>query len=233
MNHPILDQIRDLRAELAPGDAAPALVTALADGTAPRSTLAELAAQQHRIIASDRRSLLLLATRSADRPVSAWFATLAEGESAALRTLPGLAAACGLGPDELAARPPLPGCQAYPAYLAWLALNGGPTAAAVALVTNFAAWGGYCSTIAQALRDRYGFPDQACAFFDLFAQPATALEQQAADALGPDPLDEPTLAAAREYGRLLQAYEHLFWDTLGQLDQDPPGRGNGPTGHGN
>ncbi|MFJ2809111.1 hypothetical protein [Kitasatospora sp. NPDC087271] len=77
MNHPILDQIRDLRTELAPGDAAPALVTALADGTAPRPALAELAAQQHRIIASDRRSLLLLATRSADLPVSAWFAALA------------------------------------------------------------------------------------------------------------------------------------------------------------
>ncbi|MFJ7277704.1 hypothetical protein [Kitasatospora sp. NPDC098663] len=144
MNHPILDQIRDPRAELAPGDAAPALVTALADGTAPRSALAELAAQQHRIIASDRRGLLLFATRSADLPVSAWFATLAEGESAALRTLPGLAAACGLDPDELTARPPLPGCQAYPAYpayLAWLALNGEPAAAAAALVANFAARG--------------------------------------------------------------------------------------------
>ncbi|MFF7994351.1 hypothetical protein ACFZDG_31795 [Kitasatospora xanthocidica] len=77
---------------------------------------------------------------------------------------------------------------------------------------------GYCATIGQALRRHYGFSDEACAFFDFFAQPATELEQQAADALGPDPLDEPTLAAAREYGLLLQAYEHLFWDTLGALD---------------
>ncbi|MGA5823154.1 hypothetical protein ACPC54_35490 [Kitasatospora sp. NPDC094028] len=86
MNHPILDQIRDLRTELAPGDTAPALVTALAAGRAPRAALAELAAQQHRIITSDRRSLLLLATRCADRPLGGWFATMAEGESAALRT---------------------------------------------------------------------------------------------------------------------------------------------------
>ncbi|MEV7186006.1 hypothetical protein [Kitasatospora sp. NPDC093102] len=55
-------------------------------------------------------------------------------------------------------------------------------------------------------------------FFDFFAQPAPELEQQAADALGPDRLDEPTLAAAREYGLLLRAYEHLFWDTLGVID---------------
>ncbi|WP_188308171.1 hypothetical protein [Streptomyces sp. CBMA123] len=62
---------------------------------------------------------------------------------------------------------------------------------------------------------RHGFSDEACAFFDFFAQPATGLEQQAADALGPHPLDDHTLATAREYGLLLQAYEHLFWDTLG------------------
>ncbi|WP_208615476.1 transcriptional regulator [Streptomyces rubellomurinus] len=224
MNHPILDQIHDLRAELAPGDTAPALVAALGAGRAPRTALAELAAQQHRIITSDRRSLLLLATRCADRPLGGWFATMAEGESAALRTLPALAAAsgpAGLAPDAthapeaLADHPPLPGCQAYPAYLAWLALNARPAAAAAALVANFAAWGGYCASIARALRTHYGFPEDACAFFDFFAQPATELERQAADALGPDPLDGRTLAAAREHGRLLQAYEHLFWDTLG------------------
>ncbi|MFI5643158.1 transcriptional regulator [Kitasatospora sp. NPDC051705] len=214
MNDPIRDRISDLRAELAPGDAAPTLVTALADGTAPLGALAELAAQQQRIITSDRRSLLLLATRCADRPLGAWFATLAEGESAALRTLPDLAAACGLAPAELPARPPLAGCQAYPSYLAWLALNGGPAATATALVANFAAWGGYCATVARALRRHYGFSDQACAFFDFFAQPATALEQQAAEALSPDALDQPALAAAREHALLLQAYEHLFWDTL-------------------
>ncbi|MFI6846546.1 hypothetical protein OG535_36700 [Kitasatospora sp. NBC_00085] len=64
---------------------------------------------------------------------------------------------------------------------------------------------------------------------DAFAQPATALEQQAAAALAPETpgapstpetpddhpgLDDLTLAAAREYGTLLQAYERLFWETL-------------------
>ncbi|CAM5296051.1 transcriptional regulator [Streptomyces viridifaciens] len=215
VNDPILDQIQQLRAELAPGDFAPALVTALADGSAPLTAVAELAAQQHRIITSDRRSLLLLATRCADRPLGAWFATLAEGESAALRTLPALAAACGLDGRAVADRPPLPGCQAYPAYLAWLALNSVPPAAVAALVANFAAWGGYCATIARALRRHHGFSDEACAFFDFFAQPATELEQRATAALGPDPLDGLTLATAREYGLLLQAYEHLFWSTLG------------------
>ncbi|WP_051836884.1 hypothetical protein [Streptomyces sp. NRRL WC-3742] len=79
---------------------------------------------------------------------------------------------------------------------------------------DYANWGGYCATVSQALRTHYGFPAEACAFFDFFAQPATELEQQASDALGPEPLDPATVATAREYGLLLQAYEHLFWDTL-------------------
>ncbi|MGW7442904.1 hypothetical protein [Kitasatospora sp. NPDC054795] len=78
-------------------------------------------------------------------------------------------------------------------------------------------WGGYCATIAQAPRSRSGFSDEACAFFNFFARPAPELEQQAAGAQGPDRLDGPTLAAAHEYGLLLQAYEHLFWDTPGVI----------------
>ncbi|WP_206670880.1 transcriptional regulator [Streptomyces sp. CB01881] len=235
MNQQIDAQLRDLRAELEPGDATPALVAAVAAGRAPLGALAELAARQQRIITSDRRSLLLLATRCANRPLGSWFATLAEGESAALRTLPALAAACGTILDRTAdhpplpdhqspsdqpplpRHPPLPGCQAYPAYLAWLALNGLPAAVAAALVANFAAWGGYCAAIAEGLRRHHGFDDAACAFFDFFAQPATALEQQAAAALAPAALGSAELAAAREYGTLLQAYERLFWETLAAL----------------
>ncbi|WP_380282041.1 transcriptional regulator [Kitasatospora purpeofusca] len=218
-------RLRDLRAELTPADEAdPAVVTGFAAGRGRLAVLAELAAQQERVIASDRRSLLLLATRCADGPLGAWFAGLAEGESAALRTLPALAAACGpapAGPTYTGPAPagaPLPGCQAYPAYLAWLALNGRPAAVAAALVANFAAWGGYCATLAGALRRFHGFGEEACAFFDFFARPATALERAAAEALGPAGLTAgPELDAAREYGRLLQAYERLFWSTLAEL----------------
>ncbi|MCG6497726.1 transcriptional regulator [Kitasatospora sp. A2-31] len=214
MDQHIAARLHALRSELAPNGDQPALVRAVASGEAPLGALAELAAQQQRIIVSDRRSLLLLATRCADRPLGAWFAGLADGESAALRTLPALAAACGLGPDETAARPPLPGCQAYPAYLAWLALNGRPAAVVVAMVANFTAWGGYCAAVADGLRRHYGFSDEACAFFDFFARPADALEEQAADALAPESPGGNDFATAREYGTLLQAYEQLFWESL-------------------
>ncbi|SDS94388.1 hypothetical protein SAMN05216371_0942 [Streptomyces sp. TLI_053] len=210
----IEQQLKRLRNELAPpAEEPPALVTEFATGRGRLGTLAALAAQQQRIIASDRRSLLLLATRCADAPLGAWFAGLADGESAALRTVPALAAACG--PPGAAAEP-LPGCQAYPSYLAWLALNGRPPAVAAALVANFTAWGGYCASLAGALRRFHGFGEEACAFFDFFAQPPTALERAAAEALGPVGLTGPDPAAAREYGRLLQSYEAMFWRTLAQ-----------------
>ncbi|WP_053643715.1 hypothetical protein [Streptomyces sp. XY431] len=212
---PTDQQLRDLRSELTlPGEEPPALVAKFATGQGQLGTLAVLAAQQQRIITSDRRSLLLLATRCADAPLGAWFAGLADGESAALNTLPALAAACGA--TDTAAEP-LPGCQAYPSYLAWLSLNGHPPAVAAALVANFTAWGGYCATLAGALRRFHGFGEEACAFFDFFAQPPTALERAAADALDPTGLTDPDIDAAREYGRLLQAYEGLFWSTLAEL----------------
>lgn len=84
-------------------------------------------------------------------------------------------------------------------------------------MANFSAWGSYCATVAQALRAHYGFDDASCAFFDFFAapppggdEPALAVVQAGLDAgRGTD--------EAREYGRLLQSYELMFWNTLAEL----------------
>ena len=90
----------------------------------------------------------------------------------------------------------------------------------LALSANFAAWGGYCATIAQALRGHYGFADEACGFFDLFAEPAPELERRALTAvragLDAGRVDEE---AVHRYGRLLQGYETRFWHALWELDQ--------------
>jgi hypothetical protein len=209
-----------VREELAPGADENRLIGRIADGGAPLGVLAELAAQQRRIIASDRRSFLVLAARCADAPGGEYFAELAAGESRALSLLAPFAAACGLSDAELRARAPLAGCQAYPAYLAWLALNGDPAGVVLALTANFAAWGGYCATTARALRDRYGFADDACAFFDFFAAPdpdadaralAAVRAWQTSSAAGAGPAD------VLEYGRMLQRYELMFWNTLADL----------------
>lgn len=203
------DLLTTIRAELPPGENR--LVGRIEQGEAPLSVIGALAAEEQRIVTSDWRSFLALASRAPDPATRTFFTALAQGETLALPMLLPLAAACGTDVGEYQ---PKPGCQAYPSFLAWLALNADPSAAALAILANFEAWGGYCSRIGQALRERYGLGDEACAFFDFFASPVPELEEQAMAAVqaGLDasrPLDE-----AREHSRLLHSYELMFWNTL-------------------
>ena len=123
-------------AELAPKPHANPLVPLVADGAADRRALAALALEQCRVIPADRRSFLHLAARSADAGLpacAAFFAALAEGEEVALDRLGPLLTACGVDAEQAAAYVPTAGCQAYPAYVAWLALNAEPADAVLAL----------------------------------------------------------------------------------------------------
>ncbi|MEV3970772.1 transcriptional regulator [Streptomyces sp. NPDC050698] len=219
MTHPARDLLTKTTARLAPDPRSNPLVPRIADGTAPRSVLAALALEQTRVIPADRRAFEHLAERSAvtDPQAAAFFTALAQGEVLAGERLTAFARACGVDQAREASYVPLPGCQTYPAYVAWLALNASPADVVLALTANFSAWGGYCATIATALRERYGFTDEACAFFDFFAEPSPDLDRLATEAvragLDAGRLDE---TRAHAYGRLLQTYEARFWSTLGE-----------------
>jgi TENA/THI-4/PQQC family len=213
------DLVQALRREPAPDERDNRLVTAVAQGRAPREVIGALAAEEARIVASDRRSFLLLAARAVQPAAVDFFTGLAQGEGLAMATLPALAAAAGLDEAGVRAYRVQAGCQAYPAYLAWLALSGDPVEVTAAVLANFAAWGGYCATLARALRDHYDFDDEACAFLDFFAtsgedaDPAP-LEAHALRAIEARLAAGDTLSNSREYGRLLQDYELMFWNTL-------------------
>ncbi|MEU4427961.1 hypothetical protein AB0F81_45685 [Actinoplanes sp. NPDC024001] len=207
----LLDGIRD---GLSTGAAENPFVAAVTEGRAPLAAVAALAAEENLIIPSDRRSFLTLAARSDEPAAVDFFAGLAQGENLVLPLVAPLAAAAGMERAALESYEPRAGCQAYPSYVSWLALNAEPAAAALALVANFAAWGGYCAALAAALRERHGFDDEACAFLDFFATPAPELEERAVRA-AQAALDrgEP-LAGAQRYARLLHDYETGFWQTL-------------------
>ena len=209
------EMLRRAVRRLSPDASANRLVPLIAAGQAPPAVLGTLAMEQHLVVTSDRRSFLHLGERAGGHgPVAAFFGALADGESLAQGRLPALTSACGLSDVDVRGYEPLPGCQAYPAYAAWLALNGEPADVVVALAANFAAWGGYCASVADALRRHYGFDDQACAFFDFFAEPSPELELLARAAVQ-DGIDTGRVtSAAYRYGRLLQAYELMFWNTL-------------------
>lgn len=77
-----------------------------------------------------------------------------------------------------------------------------------------AAWGSYCATLSVALRAEYGFGDEACAFVDFFATPAAELEELAIASIQQALDGGRPVGQGREYGRLLQEYELMFWNTL-------------------
>jgi hypothetical protein len=112
--------------------------------------------------------------------------------------------------------------QAYPSFVARLALRGSRLDVTLAFLVNLDAWGGSCVRLEQAVRERYGLGPGAAGFFGFFAPPGPELRghlrRVAAGGLGAgdDPLE------ARRSARLLQAYELLFWDAL-----DPHAEWNG------
>ena len=206
----LLDTIRH---DLAPDEGANPFVPLVEQGNAPRSAIGALAAEEQRIVASDWRSFLTLAARSPEPAAREFFTGLAQGESLALPMLTPLAAAAEF---DVEAYQPRPGCQAYPSFVAWLALNAEPAAAVLAILANFAAWGGYCAAIGAGLRKHYGFDDEACGFFDFFTTPVPELEEQALAAVQAGLDSGVPLDAARDHGRLLQSYELMFWNTLAE-----------------
>jgi thiaminase len=182
----------------------------------PEDRLRALAAEQHAIVSSDRRSFAQLAARFPEGRAGEFFLNLAEGEGLALAELTGLADWLGLTGEALRAYEPRPGAQAYPAYVSWLALNGSRADVALAFVANLAAWGANCAQVAAALGEVYGAGEEATAFFDFFAAPPADFEDRAGavidEALAAG--DSPVLA--RRATRLLQAYELSFWDALAE-----------------
>ncbi|MDU0290211.1 transcriptional regulator [Saccharothrix longispora] len=190
------------------------LVPLIASGEASVEALKALAAEEDRIVRSDWRAFLTLAAQSTELPQREFFSTVASGEGLALAKLGDFAAACGLSPDDVADYRALPGCQAYPSYVARLALDGNPHDALLAILANFAEWGGYCATIAAALREHYGFDDAGCAFFDFFAEPAPELDELGLRALDAVLDTGWTVSGAMPQALLLHSYELMFWNTL-------------------
>jgi TENA/THI-4/PQQC family len=211
-----VDLLQMVRRQLAPAEGGNRLVPLVAEGRLPRERLAALAGEEYRIIPSDRRSLLVLAARFPQPPAVDFFVGLAQGESLALSHLLRFAEALGLDERGLQAYEPQPGCQAYPAYVAWLALNGSQADVALALIANFAAWGSYCGAVADGLRRHYGLDGGAVGFFDYFAAPVPEVEQQALAVVQASLDAGAPPEGARRYARLVQAYELMFWNTLAE-----------------
>jgi hypothetical protein len=200
--------LEDLRRELSPVEQAIRAHRYLAAPPAEES-LRALAGEQYTILASDRRSFAHLAARFPEPPAGDFFIGLAQGEGEALERLFALAASLGIEEGGLIGYEPKPGCQAYTAFVSWLALNGSRAELALAFLANLAAWGENCGRLAGMLRGRC-----ETSFFAFFAEPAPDFEEHALAVADQGLAAGDSPARARRAARLLQAYELLFWDTL-------------------
>lgn len=188
----------------------------LESGDVPRERLRRLAGEQHRIIASDRRSFALLASRFPAPPAGDLFLSLAQGEGLALNLLSDFAAALGWTEDDLRGHEPHPFAQAYPAYLASCAMAGASSAVALAMLANLDEWGRYCRRAGDALRARYDLPEPAVGFFRFFAEPPPGFREQAIAVIAAGLAGGEDPAEALRAARMLHAYETAFWDSMAE-----------------
>src|SRR5207302_9003118 len=114
--------------------------------------LRPLAGEQLHIISSDLRSVAQLVGRFGGD----FFLDVLSGERAALAALPALGTAFGMTSAELLGYEPLPGSQAYAAFMAWLAAYASDAVVSAAFVVNFPACGQHCAHLRRPLPALYG-----------------------------------------------------------------------------
>lgn len=209
--------IEEIKRELAPVEQEirnPPYLAELEAGQVRREELRRFAGEQYHIIRSDLRSVALLVNRFGATASGPFFQAVLGGEAAALEALKTFAQAVGSDEALLQAYEPEAGAQAYPAFMAWLALYGSDAEVAAGFLVNFSAWGANCGRMSQALQAKYGLSAKDTAFFDLFARPPAEFEAGALAvvdgglARGADP------RLIKRAARLLQGYEKHYWDTL-------------------
>ena len=174
-----------------------------------KESLRAFAGEQYLILRGDRRSFAHLAARFPEPPAGDLFLALAQGEGQALEHLRALASSLDVDELWLEAYQPQPGCQAYTAFVAWLALGGSRADVALPVLANLDAWGRNCGRLAELLAGRCD-----TSFFEFFAEPPPGFGEQglAVADQGLESGDSPE--GAGRAARLLQGYELLFWDTL-------------------
>jgi len=195
---------------------------ALEEGRIASTRLRLFVGEQCHIIPGDLRSIALLISRCAEPASQQFFRDVLQGEAAALDALEALVTAAGMSPTDRAAYEPVPGAQAYSAYLAWLCLYGSAAEVAAALSVNFAAWGANCGRMAQALRQHYGWQEDDVRFFTQFATAPPDVSPQALAVIEAGLHQGVEAQRIVRAARMLQGYELMFWNTVYTLSTEGP-----------
>ena len=179
-------------------------LTALENGQVSLENLKAFAGEEYNIVKSDIKSDSLLVQRFGGTRNGKFFQDILSGEVQAFN----------LNEDDLKKYEPLPGAQAYPAYVVSLALYGSEAEVGAAFLFNFSIFGENTGRMSAALQKQYHLTSKDTAFFDFFASPIPNFECNSLSVIeaGLKHGAEPLLI--KRAARLLQAYEKLFWDTV-------------------
>ena len=189
-------------------------LSAVEEGRITKEKLRLFAGEQYYIINSDLRSVALLINRESHGPNREFFLGALQGEAAAADALLAFARALEMNEDHLRSYEPMPGCQAYPAYVASLAAYGSAADFAATFLVNLPAWGRSCARMSAALKGKYGLSPEAVAFFDLFAASAPEFEADSLRVIQHGLDCGVDLRGVARAARLIQAYELMYWDSL-------------------
>jgi hypothetical protein len=185
-------------------------LAAIESGELPREKLGVFGREQMHIIRSDMQSFAIRVSK-AERPQDlAFFSASMEFEGTALKALEPILNHFPAPAEE----GPLPGAFAYAAFVAWMADRVRDAEYVGAFLVNLPVWGATCDRLARALRGRYELDDVHCAFFDLFATPSPAFEEDALDIISSGLERGVKEASIFRSSRLLQGYERMYWDAL-------------------
>ncbi len=140
-----------------------------------------------------------------------------DGEIIALQFIIDFGAALGLSESNLNRCEPRAGGQAFPAYVSSLAAFSNQADVAAAFLLNFPIFGENTGRMADALQaPPYNLSADDVAFFTFFATPVPGFEEQAIAVIAEGLRSGALPRLIKRSARLLQAYELLFWETVGE-----------------
>ncbi len=136
-----------------------------------------------------------------------------QGAHASRARIPIMAKQIGWSEADLRAYEPSAEGFAYCTYLSLLLHASTAAEVLCGLLVNLPAWNANCGDIGQGLRDNYGWPVEATAFVDSYAEmPAFDKEALPVIQAGLDQGEDPNNIA--RVARLIQSYEKMFWDAV-------------------
>lgn len=212
--------VRELRDELAPVEDQirnVPFLTALEAGEVSNAQLEAFACEEFNIVNRDLSSNALLVSRFGASPSSTFFKGILDGEIIALQFIIDFSAALGLSKWNLDQCEPRAGAQAFPAYVASLAAFSNQADVAAAFLLNFPIFGENTGRMAEALqKPPYNFSAEDVAFFTFFATPVPTFDEEAIAVIAEGLRNGAKPRLIKRSARLLQAYELLFWETVGE-----------------